>query len=207
MRYNNMMNQDKHQNSPDINESRSLERGSVLISSPLLEDPNFKRTAVLLLDRDASGGHIGLVLNRRLDLTLADICQMPGPADGMSLYNGGPVDLQRMFWLHTLGDSLPGSLEVLPGLYVGGDYDSLVAMFMADKDLTDKVKFYLGYSGWEASQLQKEVESNAWGVLGNILEPHILLELEGDELWHQLCLRLGPGFRHWGIFPSDPNLN
>lgn len=202
-----MMNKDKSDNFLNIERSMPPDRGSILISSPMLEDPNFRRTAILLLDRDASGGHIGLVLNRRLDLTLADVCQMPGAADGMSLYSGGPVDLQRLFWLHTLGEQLPGSLEVLPGLYVGGDYDTLVAMLMSDRDLSDKVKFYLGYSGWAASQLAKEVELSAWGVLRNLLEPHLIFDLEGDELWHQLCLRLGPEFRHWGIFPSDPNLN
>ncbi|MDE5652056.1 MAG: YqgE/AlgH family protein [Muribaculaceae bacterium] len=184
-----------------------LRRGAILVSSPMLKDPNFSRTAILVLDRDEGGGHIGLILNRPMELTLADVCQMPGCADNMPVNNGGPVDLQRLFWLHTLGERLPGSVEILPGLFVGGDYDSLIALFTSDEDISDRIKFYLGYSGWSAGQLENEIQSTAWSVIPNMLEPHLLLELEGDEMWHQLCLRLDDDRRHWGLFPADPHLN
>lgn len=185
----------------------NIPRGTILLSSPLLNDPNFKRTAVLLLEGNHEEGHIGLVLNRPLQLTLADVCNMPGSADRLPVYNGGPVDLQRLFWIHTMGESLPGAVEILPGLYVGGDYEALVEMFAKGDDLSDKIRFFLGYSGWGDQQLANEVQQEAWGVLPHLLDPHILFDYSGDELWHQLCLRLGPSYRHWGIIPADPTMN
>lgn len=195
-------NTDSPQSVDDI-----IRRGTILVSSPLLQDPNFKHTAVLILDQDMNGGHIGLVLNRPLDMSLADISDMPGSADNVPLQNGGPVDLQRLFWIHTLGEALPGALEILPGLYIGGDYDALIKMFVDGKDIKDKIRFYLGYSGWGKDQLEKEVQMTAWGVLNNLLDPHLLFDYQQDEMWHKLCLLLGPDYRHWGIFPADPTMN
>lgn len=189
------------------NQALTVAGGEILLSSPLLTDPNFKRTAVLILEQDNNEGHIGLILNRALDLTLEEVCQMPGKGSDMKIYNGGPVDLQRIFWLHTLGDKLPGSIEILPGLYVGGDYDTLINAFATGEDLTGKIRFYLGYSGWTAGQLRKEIEAGAWGVLSHLLDPQQLMETDGDEMWHTLTRQLGEKYRHWLMIPSDPNLN
>ncbi|MDE6010042.1 MAG: YqgE/AlgH family protein [Muribaculaceae bacterium] len=187
--------------------SAAVKGGEILLSSPLLADPNFKRTAVLILEQDNNQGHLGLILNRPLDLTLQEICDMPGMAREMKVHNGGPVDLQRIFWLHTLGDLLPGSFEVLPGLYVGGDYNTLINAFSEGKDFSGKIRFYLGYSGWTAGQLQKEIEAGAWGVLPHLLDPQRLLDSDGDEMWHFLTRQLGEEYRHWLMIPADPNMN
>lgn len=189
-------------------ETGRFKRGTILLSSPLLNDPNFKRTAILLLDEESSGGHIGLVLNRPLDITLADVCSMPGKYAAQPVHHGGPVDLQRLFWLHNLGDRLPGSLEILPGLYVGGDYDALIKLFAENEPQLDhKIRFYLGYSGWGKGQLQAETEAGAWGLLPMLIDSNLILDLDGEELWHQLCLLLSSDYRHWRMIPADPNLN
>lgn len=190
-------------NSQHIN----ISGGRGLLSSPLLKDPNFKRSVVLILQKDDSDGHIGLVINHPLDLTLEDICHMPGEAHDMKVYSGGPVDLQRVFWLHTLGELLPGSIEIMPGLYVGGDYETLINAFAAGKHLDGKIRFYLGYSGWSAGQLEKEIDAGAWGVAPQILDPAILIEKRSDEMWTFIARQLGPDYRHWGMLPADPSLN
>lgn len=190
-----------------IDDAADIEGGSVLLSSPLLTDPNFKRSVVLVLEKDRNGGHLGLVLNRPLDLTLEEICDMPGAGGAMKVYSGGPVDLQRIFWLHTLGEKLPGSIEVLPGLYVGGDYDTLIQAFSNGADFKDKIRFFLGYSGWTAGQLSKEIDAGAWGVLRHPLDPNRLIETGGDEMWYEMVRQLGETHRHWLMIPSDPALN
>lgn len=185
-----------------------LKRGTILVSSPMLTDPNFKRSAILILDTDSQGGYIGLIINRKLEITLEEVCQLPGINGKMKIRSGGPVDLQRIFWLHNFGERLKGALEILPGLFVGGDYDEMISLFMnSKKNLSDDIHLYLGYSGWSKGQLEKEVEMGAWGIVNDLLDPQLLLEAEGDELWNRLCLRLGPDYRHWRIIPSDPSLN
>ena len=98
-----------------------LHRGDLLISSPMLGDPNFSRTVILILDRDQDHGYIGLTLNRRMQLHLSDIFGDEYEENNdMTIFSGGPVDLQRLFWVHTLGEKVPGAIEVLPGIFVGG---------------------------------------------------------------------------------------
>ncbi|MDE5842864.1 MAG: YqgE/AlgH family protein [Muribaculaceae bacterium] len=190
------------------NKAHEVRRGTILVSSPFLADPNFKRTSILILDKDSKGGFIGLILNRKLNIDLEDVFNIKGRNSVMRLQEGGPVDLQRIFWIHSLGNKLKEAIEILPGLYVGGDYDDMIAqIFNSEVNLSNKIRFYLGYSGWNPGQLEKEIESGAWGVLTDMLDPQLVLELEGDELWNQLCLRLGSDYRHWRIFPADPNLN
>ncbi|MBD5371605.1 MAG: YqgE/AlgH family protein [Bacteroides sp.] len=186
----------------------TIRHGQVLVASPLLTDPNFRRSAVIVLEEDSSHGHIGLVLNRELDLTLKDICDMPGPGAELKVFNGGPVDLQRLFWLHDLGpEVLPGAMEILPGLYVGGDYNALINESASGHSLPGIIRFYLGYSGWGAAQLEREIEAGAWGVVENVLDPRELIETGGMEMWYALVRRLGSRYRHWSMIPSDPNLN
>lgn len=185
-----------------------LQRGTILVASPMLNDPNFKRTAILILDKDSSGGYIGLILNRELDLTLEEVLSLPGRNGKIRLRAGGPVDLQRVFWIHSLGDKLKGSIEILPGLYVGGDYDEMIAHLVnSEEDMRESIRLYMGYSGWSAGQLEKEIEGGAWAVLSDLLEPQLLLEMEGEEIWNQLSLRLGPDYKHWRIIPADPTMN
>ena len=193
----------------DINDNStySPRGGMILISSPLLEDPNFKRSVILLLDKGTKGDFIGLILNRRLDITLNEICEMPGEANEANVFNGGPVDLQRMFWLHTYGDRLEGSHEVMPGLFVGGDYNNIIRAYQQGKHINDNIRFYIGYSGWSADQLENEIRHGAWAVLPAVLDPETLIRTEGDEMWHTLVKRLGPDYRHWLMIPSDPNMN
>lgn len=181
--------------------------GSLLISSPLLNDPNFKRSIVLILQQDPDNGYLGLVLNHQLDLSLNEICEMPGEASRMNVFNGGPVDLQRIFWLHTLGCQLQGSFEVLPGLFVGGDYDQLIQAFSKGERMKGKIRFFLGYSGWTSGQLEKEIDGGAWAVLSYPLDPKMLIEKSGEEMWYDEVRKLGEKYRHWLMLPSNPTLN
>lgn len=198
-----MENESKNQHiAPD-----TIGRGALLLSSPLLKDPNFKRSVVLILEKDDNNGHLGLVLNHPLDLSLEDICDMPGDGKRMRVFSGGPVDLQRIFWLHTLGDLIPGSFEILPGLYIGGDYDTLIKAFSEGEQMRGHIRFYLGYSGWTSGQLSEETEAGAWGILPHPLDPKSLIEDQGEEMWYSLVRLLGPSHRHWLLLPSNPTLN
>lgn len=195
----------ENQDTPPISEP--LRAGSILVSSPLLRDPSFQRSVILILDKDESDGYIGLILNRRLDLTIHDVCEVTGKVGDMHIFNGGPVDLQRLFWLHSFGNNISGSKEIIPGIYVGGDYDEMVESLHNDPEPKEDIRFILGYSGWSAGQLEKEIEAGAWSVVNNTLDPHSVLDYTGDEMWHHFAKSLDDRHRHWQILPSDPNMN
>lgn len=193
----------------EMNEKKkplSLHAGDLLISSPLLHDPNFSRTVVLLIDRDESNGFLGLVLNRVIDITLSDISVFESSAPNIPLYQGGPVDLQRLFWLHTLGDRISGSVEIMPGLYVGGSFEEVQSYIESGLPTEGQIRFYLGYSGWVKGQLENEVEHGAWKV-SRTPDPQSLLVGAGEEYWCEQVKYLGPDYRHWLMLPSNPSLN
>lgn len=189
-----------------MNMPMSLYAGDLLISSPLLHDPDFSRSVVLLIDRDKGHGFLGLVLNRVLDISLSDIRVFECSESRIPLYHGGPVDLQRLFWLHTLGDRISGSVEIMPGLYVGGAFDDVQSYLKEVQSPEGRLRFYLGYSGWVKGQLENEVEHGAWKV-SRTPDPQSLLIGSGEEYWCEQVKYLGPDYRHWLMLPSHPSLN
>ena len=100
-------------------------RGNVLLAKPTVDDACFKRSVILLVDHDSEGS-MGVIVNRLTDYTLADVIEGPDYFQEIPLYMGGPVGLNQMFFLHTLGpDIIPNCIQVARGLYFGGDYEAV----------------------------------------------------------------------------------
>lgn len=180
--------------------------GSLLISEPLMDDNYFSRSAILVLDEPVDGGHFGLILNKPTDMTLADL--MPDWEEGrrIPIYCGGPVDLKRMFLLHTLGERLGSNTEVLPGIYVGADLDKIID-YINDGGIVDgNLRFFLGYCGWSPGQLAGEINSNTWAV-NALPQTSNLLKGEGVDFWSREVKDLGDEYRSWLVVPTDPSLN
>lgn len=180
--------------------------GQSLIAGPMIADLNFSRSVVMILERTGNSGHFGLVLNRLTDLTL-DHCVEDWPgSDRIPVFIGGPVELDRMFILHRLGSIIDNSVEIVPGLYAGGDSDRIrdyIAAGGADEGL---IRFFVGYSGWDEAQLTKEIIEHTWAV--NI-HPDLddALSGAGQNYWRREVERLGPDYRSWLNIPGHPQLN
>ena len=180
--------------------------GSVLISEPLMNDKYFSRSVVLVLDEPEDGGHFGLILNKPTELTLKDL--MPDWEEGakVPIFCGGPVDLQRMFLLHTLGDELGSSAEVLPGIYVGADLDKIIDYVEKGGEIDGKLRFFLGYCGWSPGQLNGELNGKTWAV-NSLPDASGLLKGEGLQAWTREVKDLGEDYRGWLMVPLDPSMN
>ncbi|MDE5975875.1 MAG: YqgE/AlgH family protein [Muribaculaceae bacterium] len=181
-------------------------RGSLLIAEPLMKELHFQRSVILLLDSDNEGGHMGLALNKATSLTLRDL--MPDWENGrdVPVYCGGPVDLQRLFMLHTLGATLPGSMEVSPGIYVGGDVEAIKDYVDSGGEIEGRLRFFLGYSGWHKDQLAGEIKRNSWAV-NNFPDGSLLLSSEENDFWRREVENLGDNYRGWLMMPQEPWLN
>ncbi len=185
----------------------NIHRGDLLIASPLLYDPNFYRTVVLILDRDKDRGFIGLILNRSLDLNIDEILPLKERELNIPIFNGGPVDLQRLFWLHSLGpDKIPGSSEIIPGVYIGGNYENLEEAVLKGIKSDGDFRLYLGYCGWTKGQLVNEIENGVWKV-NSLADPTAILTADPDSFWRESVKALGPSAKHWLMLPPDPSLN
>ena len=167
-----------------------------------MADPNFRRTVVLLCEHTTEGS-FGLVLNRPTGLTLGQAADEALPFDA-ELWMGGPVQPETLHYLHPFGD-LDGSLPVLEDVFFGGDFDTLRSAITAGDLDPGQARFFVGYSGWGAGQLDAEVDEGAWIVLpGN----RDLVFADGDDaLWRQILRQLGGEYALLSTFPDDPRLN
>lgn len=163
-----------------------------LIAMPGLEDPNFFHTVTYICEH-TSDGAMGIVINRPMDLRLADIFEQleikissPGIAD-QPVYLGGPVQSDRGFVLHDSSTEWNSTLHVTDGISVTTSLDILEAI-AADKGPVHSL-IALGYAGWGAGQLEQELAQNAW--LSGPAESNIIFSRASQERWQAAADLLG----------------
>ena len=137
-------------------------RGKILISEPFLRDVTFGRSVILLIDHTEEGS-MGLVINKQLPLLLNDIIMEFKYIDEIPLYKGGPIATDTLFYLHTLAD-IPGAISICKGLYLNGDFEEIKRYILQGNKISEHIRFFLGYSGWESEQLSNEIRENTWLV-------------------------------------------
>lgn len=178
-------------------------RGKILISEPLLSDNYFKRSVVLLAEHNEEGS-FGIILNKPIDNKfneiLSDFPDFSGP-----LYLGGPVSNSSLFFIHTLGDMIDNSQEIMNGLYWGGDIEAVRELLLLKKIDVNQIRFCVGYSGWGSNQLEEELKRNSWLV--SSLPAELLLNTSPDDLWEFALNSLDEEYTYWTNFPTDPGMN
>lgn len=181
-------------------------KGDCLISEPMQREPFFSRSVALLIDKDSDDSYLGLILNHKLPFSMGDVFRDISFLRDMPLYSGGPVETDRLFVLHTLGARIPGSREVTPGLYVGGELSDLFDYIAEGNEVEGKIRFFLGYSGWGDHQLEMEMRSHYWTLLDSIKAEDAITG-NGYEYWCEAVGSLGEKYRSWLIVPPDDHMN
>lgn len=169
--------------------------GSLLVATPVLLDPHFYRTVVLIIQHDEDGC-VGLILNRPTDEPVvkhlsewADLVEEPA-----SVYYGGPVDPEVAIGL---GLSGKGMATGVPGL-------SILDLAEPPDDGGPPVRIYSGYSGWGREQLESEIAGGSWYVVQASPED----PFDADVGQWRRVLRRQPGFLSVvSTFPDDIELN
>jgi putative transcriptional regulator len=173
---------------------------SLLVAMPQLDDPNFKRSVVLLVHH-GSGGSFGIVLNRALDLTISELMQNSGiswPAGIGSVGWGGPVQPERGWVVFT--DDAPTTIPP-----PGGDDDkeedvatlqhgvrvtgSLEMLKTVAHHPPSEVRLFLGYAGWGAEQLESELAEGAWLLAP--LRREVVFDTAAHDMWEAVVRGLG----------------
>lgn len=178
-------------------------KGKVLISYPLLDDPHFKRTVILLVEHGKDGS-VGFILNKNTGLKVNELVQ-GFPAVQSEVFYGGPVNNNNLYFLHNKGNLLDGSHEVLPGIFWGGDFDNLKVLLDTGKISEKDIRFFIGYSGWAKGQLNEELIDQSW-IVGKITGKTIM-QLSDKKLWSQILKGKGKKYEILSNFPEDPSLN
>jgi len=181
------------------------QKGNILISEPFLSDQYFERSVVLLVEHGDPYGTMGLVLNKPIQEKLHDFFPELKNLEPIPLFKGGPVSVNKLYFIHKLGDIIPGALLVRDGLYFDGDFDVVKAYLQNGHTAKGAIKFFLGYSGWEHDQLLQEIDHNSW-LVGKLDESGVFKE-EGEIYWKKSLQALGAKYRSWANFPKRPIMN
>ncbi len=177
--------------------------GNILIAEPLLNDPNFARSVILLCEHGDEGS-VGFVLNHATDLTLNDL--VPDIyASHISIYEGGPVQEDTLHMLHRAPGIINGGLEVVKGIYWGGSYDELKEVVWDDNSGKSTVRLFKGYSGWAPGQLENEIKEGTW-LIANAND-QLLFDTKTEDVWKKAIELLGKKYAYLANMPTDPQLN
>jgi putative transcriptional regulator len=175
-------------------------RGMLLVSSPALVDPNFRRTVVLIAHHDAAGA-MGLVLTRPSGVVAAEAVPslegLPG-ADEL-VYVGGPVQPEALMVLADFDDPAEAAVPVIDQMgFMPADAEPVELSIR-------RLRVFAGYSGWSAGQLESEVAAPSWIVVPAVADDAFTTDPE--ELWRAALQRAGGSFTLMEHMPYDPNLN
>lgn len=161
------------------------------------------RTVVFLTEH-REDGTIGFVLNRQYENTLDELLpEVEGHQ--LPVYFGGPVQTNTIHFLHSYPEQIPGGVEVMTGVYWGGDFDAVVTLINSGQADPEKIRFYIGYSGWSTGQLETEMTEKTWLTVEAI--PKLVFHADAEEIWKDSLKHLGGEFEMMINFPIDPQLN
>jgi putative transcriptional regulator len=177
-----------------------------LVATPPLEDPNFDRSVVFVIEHHADGA-LGVVINRPSDEGLDEPLDRWDDlqADPAGVYQGGPVEPDALIALGLAKQPISEvSDEIAPvsGRVVSADLTTDPA-FVAGR--LDAVRIFRGYAGWGPGQLEDEIDAGAWLVLD--ARPDDVFADEPDELWRSVLRRQGGRLAWLATAPDDLSAN
>jgi putative transcriptional regulator len=177
-------------------------RGKLLVAAPVLLDPNFRRT-VLLVGEHGEEGAMGLVLNRPSPVSVADavppLAELVDDAD--LVHVGGPVQPQAIVVLGDFGDPAEAGALVLGSIgFLPGEIETA-----SDVGSLERARVFAGYAGWGPDQLEDEISEGSW-----IVEPAVpedVFTMDPDGLWSRVLRRKGGAYAVLALMPPDPSRN
>ncbi|HOQ61437.1 MAG TPA: YqgE/AlgH family protein [Vicinamibacterales bacterium] len=162
---------------------------ALLVAMPQLADPNFRRTVILLCEYSQDGAW-GFILNRPTGRLATGVIEFSPPLasdSGLELWTGGPVEPQRGALLlpeEPLGED---AYEVSPGVYVSSSASLLRTL--VEGPHVEKARLLMGYAGWGAGQLDRELAESSWLI--SDVPTELVFDTKPAEMWEAAIRRLG----------------
>ncbi|MDH2430007.1 YqgE/AlgH family protein [Sphaerisporangium sp. TRM90804] len=185
--------------------------GGLLVATPLLDDPNFRRGVVLILEHDDDGGTLGVVLNRPSEVSVTQVLPSWDPlVTGPSvLFEGGPVQTDSALALA----SVPSGQEPLGWRRLHAGTSAVSKLGTVDLDAPPEIlageitqmRIFAGYAGWTAGQLETEIRDGSWYVVE--AEPGDTFDSRPSNLWRSVLRRQPGELAFVATCPDDPKLN
>lgn len=184
--------------------------GRLLVATPLLGDPNFRRSVVLIVEHEVPEGTLGVVLNQPTKVPVGQVLEQwtELATDPSVVFRGGPVSPNSALALALI----PGKDEPLGWRALEGA-PALARLGLLDLDTPPRLlapaisslRVYAGYAGWSPGQLQAEIDEGAWYVL--TAEPGDVFSADPERLWRRVLRRQDDDLAFLATYPDDPGLN
>lgn len=179
-----------------------MRKGQLLVASGRLTEPHFARSIVLIVQHD-DDGVLGVILNRPLEISVADACGPMVDAAGeveSAINEGGPCPGPLMV-LH--GDASAAGDEIAEGIWFAAEREPIEQIMRAD---THPAKYFANYSGWGVEQLEREIQEGTWIITP--ATPFDVFEADPETQWNKLTARLtAGGYINPDHIPDDPSTN
>ena len=185
-------------------DTSKLKKGDMLISDPFLLDPNFSRSVILITEYSVEDGAVGFVLNKRTTIELSEVVES-FYGNTYLFYIGGPVESDRVFYIHHNDLGITDSLQVTDNLGWSSNFEEARKLHDSGKLPPTEIKFFGGYCGWSQGQLEQEITEKSW-IITNLASEHVL-NARDESLWKQSLQQLGKKFSIMADFPENPSMN
>jgi len=177
-------------------------KGQLLVASPTILDPNFRRTVVLMTEHGDEGA-MGLILNRAAETTVGEaVPDLSWLAGDDIVHVGGPVSPQSVVVLAEFEEPTQSALLVEDDLgFVPAEVEDTDAL----ADGLGRRRVFAGHAGWGPGQLEAEMEEESW-----IVEPAVREDVftdDPEDLWSRVLRRKGREYALLSTMPMDPSLN
>ncbi|MFO7703331.1 YqgE/AlgH family protein [Psychroflexus maritimus] len=179
-------------------------QGVLLIAEPsIIGDLSFNRS-VILLSHHSKTGSVGFILNKLLSVTLNEL--VPEIKVNFKIFNGGPVEQDNLYFIHKVPELIPNSIRIEEGIFWGGSFEKIITLINEEEINEADIKFFLGYSGWDAQQLEDELEKDTW-VINTDFNVKEVISSPDANYWKSEIKKLGGEYLIWSNAPENPNLN
>ena len=181
-------------------------KGRLLVATPPLDDPNFDRTVIFVLEHHDEGA-LGVVLNRPTEEELGEPLDRweDLQASPAQVFAGGPVETDALIALALANSPLDEPSEDLSpvvGRVASADLTADPA-FVAGR--VSAVRVFRGYAGWGPGQLEGEIMAGAWLVFD--AEPDDVFATQPTQLWRTVLRRQGGRLGWLANAPDDLSAN
>ena len=147
--------------------------GCLILATERLEGSYFE-DALILIAIDDENGSFGLMINRPTHMPIHEVFDpVPNVDIGeRPFFIGGPVDEEGLHIVTLFDSDIPGNNGIIiePGVELGGEWGSVDEILSSDEN---KTFLFLGYSGWDAGQLNGEIAEGSWDVYKCELKPFL----------------------------------
>ncbi len=162
--------------------------GTILLSTPQLDDPNFEKAVIFICANDVKGA-MGFVINKVYPRTFNELAAYRySPA--VALFAGGPVEKESLYFIHCRPHLIKEGNPVNGQVFLGGDFEEAVSLINHQNLQPPDIKLFIGYCGWDANELETEIEEGSWLITTAAIET--AFETNTATLWQLLYGKVAP---------------